>query len=126
MHPSGLSQFAALVALGHGAAFAFDLEEWSFGVVTGGSSVSFDARFACDGFFISGVEGRRGGGMRELPCKLLVVNEHLLGSQRERGGRIAAENQTMTTPSAAGGEGVWGRYEETVQARCCGEIGEGE
>lgn len=55
MDPPRLPQLAALVALGDGAAFALDLEEWPFGVVTRGSSVSFDAGFACEGLIIRGV-----------------------------------------------------------------------
>ena len=35
--------------------------------------------------FVSGVENRCGGGMDGVPCKLFVVDVHLLGSQRERG-----------------------------------------
>ena len=48
MDPSCLPQLAAPLALGDWAAFALDLEEWSSGVVTRGSPVSFDARFACE------------------------------------------------------------------------------
>ena len=53
MDPSSLPQLSTLLALGYGAAFALDLEEWSFGVVAGGSSVSFDARFAGEDCFLA-------------------------------------------------------------------------
>jgi len=78
MHPSGLPQLAALLTLGYGTAFALDLEEWSLGVIAGGSSVSFDAGFAYEGPFVSGVEVGEGGWTKGLPCKLLVVNFHLV------------------------------------------------
>ena len=58
MDPSSLPKLSTLLTLGYGAAFALDLEQWSFGVVAGGSSVSFDAGFAGEGCFFSGVDGR--------------------------------------------------------------------
>ena len=45
MDPSSLPKLSTLLASGHGAAFALDPGEWSFGVVAGGNSVTFDARF---------------------------------------------------------------------------------
>ena len=80
MDPSSLPKLSALLTLGHGAAFALDLEEWSFGVVAGGSSVSFDAGFTGGGGFSA---KWRGGGMSGVPCKLLVVDVNLLESRRE-------------------------------------------
>lgn len=52
-------------------------------------------------FFVSGVENRCGGGMGGVPCKLFVVDVHLLESQREREGERSG-GRTMTIPSAAG------------------------
>ena len=53
MDPSSLPHLAALVTLGDRAAFTFDLKQRSVGVVAGGGSVTFDARFA----FVSLVSG---------------------------------------------------------------------
>lgn len=43
-------------------------------------------------FFVSGVENRCGGGMGGVPCKLFVVDVHLLESQRERESESEAED----------------------------------
>jgi len=78
MDPSSLPELSTLLALGYGATFALDLEEWSFGVVAGGSSVSFDARFAGeDCFLVVGCERDERG----VPCKLLVVDMNLSESR---------------------------------------------
>jgi hypothetical protein len=62
MDPSSLPQLAAFLALGHGTAFALDLEEWSVAVLAGGCSVSFDTRFAGEGCsFCKWGERERGG-----------------------------------------------------------------
>ena len=47
MNSSSLSQLPALLALGNGATFALDLEEWTVGVVARRGSVALYARFAC-------------------------------------------------------------------------------
>jgi len=44
--------------------------------------VPFDAGFAYEGPIVSGVGVDGGEWMRGVPCKLLVVDFHLLGSQR--------------------------------------------
>ena len=73
MHASSLPQLAALLALGYGAAFAFDLEEWSFGVAAGGSSVSFDARFADERWLSAGWGERRCGGTSGYQANFLSL-----------------------------------------------------
>jgi hypothetical protein len=66
MHPSSLPQLTALLALGYRTTFALDLEEWSFGMLAGGSSMSFDAGFAGEGlFFVNGAERDVGEGWVE-------------------------------------------------------------